>query len=162
VWWALCKGRVQLWYALWVSFGSVIAIVRLVMLSRCGGAGFLRGVGNYGRYQPGFMYHEHDWVAGKRYYVKTFSRFTQPWYASRLAMSGMIAVVARVVFSRGTDVGSLGRKVNHCRCQPDTKYRVHYWTARGYLVLHASNLQSFGMHCGCNRSKWLGETTFEG
>ena len=119
----------QLWYALWVSFGCIIGIVRLVVLSRRGGEGFSRGAGNYGRYQPGFIHREHHWVVGKRYYRETSRRFTQPWYASRVAMGGVIAMVAQVVFSRGRDVGSLGGEVNYCRCQPDMRYQVYYWTA---------------------------------
>ena len=152
----------QLYDALPVRPGCAIAIVRPVAFCGHRGAGFLRGVGNYGRYQPGFIHREHHWVVSKGSYSKASSRPAQPMYASRVAMGGVIAMVAQVVFSRGRDVDSLGGEVNYCRCQPDMRYQVYYWTARGYLILHASNFQSFGMHCGCNRFEWLSETTFQG
>ena len=126
----------QLWYALRGGIGDAIPIVGSVELLGCGGAGLLRDV-NYGRYHPVFIYRGHYWVVGKRCYRETSSRFTQPWYAPRVAMGGMFAMVARIVVFRCGDEGSLGSKVNHCRRQPGMEYWVYYWTAREYLSLHA-------------------------
>ena len=162
MWWALCKGSVQLCDALSVCLGCVVDIVRPVVLSRCRGVGLLRGAGNYGRYRHCLIHHEHHWVVGKHSYAKVSSVFSYPWYAPRVAMGGMSAMVARVVFLRGRDVGALRGKVDHCRRQPGMRYHIRYWTAVGYFFLHSSNLISFSMHCGYNRSKWLGETIIQG
>jgi len=73
--------------------------------SRYVDAGFLRGVGNYGRYQPGFIHSEHHWVVGKSHYWRTSSCFAQPWYAPRVAVGGMIAMTTPVVFLNCGDAG---------------------------------------------------------